>query len=169
MISLEKPINFIFVQIIFLFFMWYFIHDRTELAVINKFSKSNIKKKKRGIMNRLFFYRFHKERSLGIWYYLNIVCFAIVFFNVFISVIVYMNGYINIICFILFSMSYLFTAIASLVAEIKTTKVGFKMKHATERQTNVSIVTGSIIIIISSIAWVFYLYYIYAAKINLNG
>lgn len=169
MISLEKPSNLMLTQIVLLFFMWYFIHDRTALAVRNRFSKNNIKKKKRGILNRLFFYKFHKIRPLGIWYYLNIAFPILLILNILILIICYIKGYLNIIDFVLLAVSFLSTSIISSIAEIKTTKDAFKTVHGTEKGANTSIVIGSIVLIVSSIAWAFYLYYVYATKLDLNG
>lgn len=168
-VFLEKSSNSMFAQIVLLLFMWLFVYSRTALEVRNKFSKSNIKKKKRGILNRIFFYKFHKERSLGIWYNLNIVSPIIIIINIIFVSITYKIKHLNIMIFIIFTVSSLFAAVVSSIAEVKTTKDAFKTVHGTEKGAYYSIIIGSVIIIISSIVWVFYLYYIYAAKINLNG
>lgn len=137
----------------FIFIMADTVRDRANIEVSQKFSKSNIKKTKKSLLNFLFFNKFHSMRNLGTWYYLNYICFFITLINILIFVIFKIIAFESVAHILFFTMSYIFVTAIHLVANVKSTKEAFKLKGATINSIRLSITLSSVLDIVSLVCW----------------
>lgn len=154
---MREPYGYIFILLSFSCLMYIVaINPRTAMAVRSRFSKSNIKKNKRGFINRLTYYKFHKERPLGVWFYLNIICLVCVVATAVLFPIFYRLNLNEFIYVIIFTVSYLFIISVGLIANVKTTEYSFKMKNSSVFSTYMSIILSDGITAVFSIIWILY-------------
>ena len=155
--------RFLLTMLLLLWFQyWMCIKGRTALEVRRRFSKNNIKKKKRGFLNRLLYLKFHRERPLGTWYYLNFISFVCLLALTVLYLICCCFHINAVVCIVFFIPCYLFLIPVSLVADVKATEWGFSSKPISEsmRRREAHISTGIRIIIIIAFSVVASFYFI---------
>lgn len=148
-----------------LFFAWlmYFagIKARTSMEIRKKFSRSYIKKNKKGFLNRFLYLNFHRERPLGVWFYLNFISLICILIITVLFPLFY-GFHLNAIAYVvIFSLGYLFVIPVSLVANVRTTEAAFEMKNASAFSTALSIILITIITAAFSAGWFIYLFCTY--------
>lgn len=147
-----------------LFFTWvvYFIgiKARTSMEIRKKFSRSYVKKKKR-FLNRFLYLNFHRERPLGVWFYLNLISLICILLITVLFPLFYCFHLNAIVYVVIFSLGYLFVIPVSLVANVRTTEAAFEMKNASAFSTALSIILFTIITAAFSAGWFIYLFCTY--------
>ena len=148
--------RFLLAMLVLLWFQyWMCIKGRTALEARRRFSKRNIKKKKRGLLNRLLYLKFHRERPLGTWYYLNLisfVCLLVLTVLFLICCCFHVNAVVYIVLLI---PCYLLLIPVSFVADVKVTEDAFKSCDSV-RNAHISTVIGMMVILAFSVVALFY-------------
>ena len=148
--------RFLLTMLLLLWFQyWMCIKGRTALEVRRRFSKNNIKKKKRGFLNRLLYLKFHRVRNLGTWYYLNFISFVCLLALTVLYLICCCFHINAVVCIVFFIPCYLFLIPVSFVADVKVTEDAFKSCDSV-RNAHISTVIGMMVIVAFSVAALFY-------------
>ena len=149
--------------LLFLTWFMYFIgvKARTFIEVRKKFSKSYIKKNKKGVLNLFLYLNFHRERSLGIWFHLNFISLICILLITVLFPLFYCFHFNAIVYVVIFSLGYLFVIPVSLVANARSTEEAFKIKNASAFSACLSIILFTIITVAFSAVWFIYLFHIY--------
>lgn len=151
--------------LLFLTWLMYFIgvKARTFMEVRKKFSKSYIKKNKKGFLNHFLYLNFHRERPLGVWFRLNFISLICILVITVLFPLFYCFHFNAIVYVVIFSLGYLFVIPVSLASNVRSTEEAFKMKNASAFSTHLSIILFTIITVAFSVVWFIYLFHTYIA------
>lgn len=154
------PYGYVFLLLCFSWFMHFVaVNPRTAMEVRKRFSKSNIKRNKKGFLNHFLYLNFHRERRLGIWFHLNFISFVCILVMTALFLLFYFFHFNAIIFVVFFTLGYLFVILLSLVANVKTTEDVFRAKNSSVFSIYLSIILSTIIIVAFSAMGFLYLVY----------
>ena len=160
---MREPYGYI-LGLLFLTWILYFIgvKARTFMEVRRKFSKSYIKKnKKKRFLSFFLYLNFHRECSLGVWFYLNFTSLICTLLITVLFPLFYCFNFNAIVYVVIFSLGYLFVILVSLVANVRSTEEAFKMKNASAFSARLSIILFTVITVAFSALWFYYLFHTY--------
>ena len=161
-IHLREPYGYILGLLFWAWLMYFLgVKARTFIEVRKKFSKSYIKKNKRGFLNFFLYLNFHRERPLGVWFHLNFISLICILLITVLFPLFYCFHFNAIVYVVLFSLGYLFVIPVSLIANVQSTEEAFKMKNASAFSTCLSIILFTIITVAFSVVWFVHLFHAY--------
>lgn len=162
---MREPYGYMLVLLCFSWIMYLVaINTRTAMEIRRRFSKSYIKNNKKGFLNHFLYISFHRQRPLGVWFYLNFISLGCILIMTALFLLFYYFYFNAIVYVIVFTLGYLFVIVLSLVANIKTTEDAFRMKNSSVFSTYLSIILSAIIIVTSSVMWILYLFRTYIVQ-----